>query len=197
MGGMVAIFIVYDWTTNSILATPVKNMAEKTIVSCFKQKIKYLTQRGFKLILNIIYNVASKAVQAYLEAENINIKLVDPHNHRVNAAERVIQIFKNYLIAGFSTYDANFPSLLWNKIVPQAQDSLNMLRTSRLHPQLSEYSVFKGINEFNRHPWAPPGTRATIFNPPETRKSFGPRGIDAWYIGPAPQHYCCYNFFLP
>ena len=28
MDGMVAIFIVYDWTTNEILTTPVKNMAE-------------------------------------------------------------------------------------------------------------------------------------------------------------------------
>ena len=37
MDGMVAIFVVYDLTTNAILATPVNNMAEETIVSCFKQ----------------------------------------------------------------------------------------------------------------------------------------------------------------
>ena len=29
------------------------------------------------------------------------------------------------------------------------------------------------------------------------RTSFVPRAIDAWYIGPAPQHYRCYNLFLP
>ena len=55
----------------------------------------------------------------------------------------------------------------------------------------------RGIHDFNRYPWALPGTRATIFNPPETRTSFGPHAIDACYIGPAPHHYCCYNFFLP
>ena len=197
MDGMVTIFIVYDWTTNAILATPVKNMAEETIVSCFKQKITYLTKRGFKPILNIIDNVASKAVQAYLEAENVSIQLVEPHNHRLNAAERTIQTFQNHLISGLSTWDASFPLLLWNNIVPQSQDYLNILRTSRVHPKLSAYSVLKGIHDFNRHPWAPPGTRATIFNLPETRTSFGPRDIDAWYIGPAPQNYRCYNFFLP
>ena len=163
---MVAIFIVYYWTTNAILATPVKNISEETIVSCFKQNIAYLTKRGFKPILNIIDNVASKAVQSYLEAENVNIQLVEPHNHRVNAAERAIQTFKNHLIVGLSTCDASFPLLLWNKIVPQAQDSLNMLQTSRVHPKLSAYSVFEGIHDFNIHMWAPPGTRATIFNPP-------------------------------
>ena len=136
-------------------------------------------------------------MQVYLEAENVNIQLVEPHNHRVNAAERAIQTLKNHLIAGLSTWDASFPSLLWNKIVPQAQDSINMLRTSRVHPRLLAYSVLEGIHDFNRHPWALLGTRGTIFNPPETRTSFGPHAIDAWYIGPAPQHYCCYNFFLP
>ena len=59
-------------------------MAEETIVSCFKQKITYLTKIVFKPILNIIDNVASKSVQAYLETKNVKIQLVEPHNHRVN-----------------------------------------------------------------------------------------------------------------
>ena len=59
MDGMVAIFIIYDWTTKTILEAPIKNMAEETIVSCFKQKVTYLTRRGFKPILNIINNMAS------------------------------------------------------------------------------------------------------------------------------------------
>ena len=103
-----------------------KHFSEETIVSCFKQNIAYLTKRGFKPILNIINNVASKSVQAYLEAENIGNQLVEPQNHRVNSDEWVIQTIKNHLIAGLSTCDASFPSLLWNNIVLQAQDSLNM-----------------------------------------------------------------------
>ena len=118
MDGMVEIFIVYNWTTNAILETLVKNMSEETLVNCFKQKITYITKRGFKTILNIIDNVASKAVQAYLEANNVNIQLVEPHNYRVNVAEREIQTFKNHLVSGLYTCNASFPSLLWNKIVP-------------------------------------------------------------------------------
>jgi hypothetical protein len=197
MDGMTAIFILYDWTTNAILATPVKDGKEETTIATFEEKIQYLTKRGFKPVLNIIDNVASKAIQAHLEANNIKIQLVEPHNHRVNAAERAIQTFKNHMIAGLSTCDSQFPSLLWDRLVPQAQDSLNMLRTSRVHPQLSAYHVLEGTHDYNRVPWAPPGTRATIFNPPETRTSWGPRAIDAWYIGQAPNHYRCYNFYIP
>jgi hypothetical protein len=195
--GMTALFILYDWTTNAILATPVKDGKDETTIATFEANIQYLTKRGFKPVLNIIDNVASKTIQTYLADNAIKIQLVEPHNHRVNAAERAIQTFKNHMIAGLSTCDEQFPSLLWDRIVTQAQDSLNMLRTSRVHPQLSAYQILEGAHDFNRVPWAPPGTRATIFNPPETRTSWGPRAIDAWYIGPAKQHYRCYSFYLP
>jgi hypothetical protein len=180
--GMTAIFILYDWTTNAILATPVNDGKSETTIATFEAQIRYLTKRGFKPTLNIIDNVATKIIQDYPDTNNIRIQLVEPHNHRVNAAERAIQTFKNHMIAGLSTCDALFPSLLWDRTVPQAQDSLNMLRTSRAHPKLSAYHILEGAHDFNRVPWAPPGTRATIFNPPETRTSWGPRAIDAWYI---------------
>ena len=41
MNGMQAIFIMYDWTTNTILATPIKDAKSETIVECFKQNITY------------------------------------------------------------------------------------------------------------------------------------------------------------
>ena len=83
---MVEIFIIYDWTTNAIIETPVNNMKEETIVQCFKQNIQYLSKRNFKPVLNIIDNVASRAVQAYLEKENVGIQLVKLHNRCMNAA---------------------------------------------------------------------------------------------------------------
>jgi len=45
-------------------------------------------------------------------------------------------------------------------------------------------------------PWAPPGTRATIFNPPELQTSFSTRVLDAWCIGSAKDHYRCYKLWL-
>eukprot|EP00972_Heterocapsa_arctica_P020298 2995012-Heterocapsa_arctica.AAC.1 len=72
-----------------------------------------------------------------------------------------------------------------------------MLRTSRVHPQLSAFHVLEGQHDFNRVPMAPPGTRGTIFNPPETRSSWGPRAVDAWYLSPAWDHYRCLTFAIP
>ena len=182
--GMTTMFIMYDWTSNAILATPIKETKAETIVECFKNNITYLSKRGFKPVYNIIYNVATNSIKTYLESENIKVKFVTPYNHRVNAAERAIQTLKNHTISGLCIYDEEFPSILWCKLIKQSQDTLNMLRTSRVHPKLSAFHVLEVQHDINSVPFGPPGTRGTIFNPPETRGSYGPRALDCWYFGP-------------
>ena len=97
--GMTAMFIMYDWTSNAILATPIKEAKSETIVECFKNNITYLSKRGFKPVYNVIDNVETNAIKTYLESEKIKVKFVTPYYHRVNAAERVIQTFKNHTIS--------------------------------------------------------------------------------------------------
>ena len=104
-----------------------------------QNKHRICKKGNLKLVFNIIDNIATKSVKSFLEDEGIKMQLVEPHNHRSNAAERAIQTFKNHTIAGLCTCDENFPSVLWCKLIKQAQDTLNMLRTSRVHPKLSAY----------------------------------------------------------
>ena len=72
-----------------------------------------------------------------------------------------------------------------------------MLRTSRVKPELSAFHVHEGQHDFNRVPFVPSGTRGTIFNPPDTRGSYGPKVLDSWYVGPAWDHYRGTNFQIP
>ena len=69
------------------------------------------------------------------------MKLVEHHNHQVNAADMEIQTFKNHFIDVISIGDEKFPTTLWSYLIIQAQDSLNIISTSRFHPQLSAYQV--------------------------------------------------------
>ena len=94
----------------------------------------------------------------YLQKKNIKLQLMEPHNHRVNAAEHAIQIFKDHFISGLCTIDKDFPAQLWNELLERGQESLNMLRTSRIHPQLSAYASLEGAFYYNLTPWAPSGT---------------------------------------
>ena len=152
MEGHISMFILYDYTTNAILVEPIKDTTEKTMIDTFTTMIEKLTKKGFKPVLNIIDNVATKAIKNFLEANKIDMQLVEPHNHRVNAAERAIQTFKNHFIAGLCTTDEKFPAQLWNKLIEQGQDSLNMLHMFRAHPHLSAYNSVEGVHDFNKEP---------------------------------------------
>ena len=101
------------------------------------------------------------------------------------------------MIASMCVCDKEFPSILWDKIIQQSQDTSNMLRTSCDHPRLSAFHVLEGQHDYNRVLFGPPGTRATIFNPSELRISWGLQTLDAWYTGPALLHYRCMNFHVP
>ena len=80
MEGMKTIFILYDWTSNAILATPIKTATDKEIIRAFKDSVTYLSQRGFKPSFNVIDNVVSNAIKVYLMKERIKMQLVEPKN---------------------------------------------------------------------------------------------------------------------
>jgi hypothetical protein len=85
---------------------------------------------------------------------------------------------------------------LWDRILPQAVITLNMLRTSRINPKLSAATHIFGQYDFNRAPMAPPGTRITAHETPGGRRTWAPHGQDGSYIGPALEHYRCYTVYI-
>jgi hypothetical protein len=78
----------------------------------------------------------------FFTVNDIAYQLVPPHFHRRNATERAIGTFKENFLAGLSSVDPAFPLHLWDRLLPQAEITLNLLRTSRLHPQLSAAAHF-------------------------------------------------------
>jgi hypothetical protein len=82
---------------------------------------------------------------------------------------------------------------LWDKLLPQRPVTLNLLRRSRINPQLSAQAHINGAFDFNRTPPAPPGTKVLIHEKPATRGTWAPRVVEGWYLGPAQRHYRCYR----
>ena len=92
----------------------------------------------------------------------------------------------------------NWPLQLWDQLTHQATITLNLLCTSRIDPTKSTYEQIPGAKyNWNKHPMAPPGTRAIVYEAPDSRASWGPRGIDAWYCGPELDHYRNCKFMCP
>ncbi len=190
------ILVLYDYDSNAILTEPLKNRAGGEILRAYTKLCNYLSVRGFKPKTHWLDNEASTALKTFNRAHHIEYQLVPPHMHRRNAAERAIRTFKNHLVTGLCSTDDAFPLHLWDRLLPQATQTLNMLRPSRRNPHLSAYTVLEGVFDFNKTPMAPPGTKVILHEKPNQRKSWDPHGTTGWYLGPAMEHYRCYRVFV-
>ena len=182
------IFVLYDYDSNAILATAIKTRSGTSILNAYKELHGILASRGLKPKLQRLDNEASTALKQYISEQDITYQLTPAHMHRRNAAERAIRTFKNHFIAGLASTDKLFPIHLWDRLLPQAILTLNLLRTSRINPQLSAYSQLFGAFDFTKTPLAPPGTKVLAHEKPAKRQSWAPHGVDGWYIGPAMEH---------
>jgi hypothetical protein len=121
---------------------------------------------------------------------------VPPHCHRRNATKRAIRTFRENFVAGISSVDPTFPLHLWDRLLHQAEITLNLLRTSRLHPQLSAAAHFHGLVDYNKTAFAPPGCEIFAHNKPGKRRTWAPRGQHGYSLGPAMHHYRCQNVYI-
>eukprot|EP00804_Cyclotella_cryptica_P022477 CCRYP_015112-RA/>CCRYP_015112-RA protein AED:0.28 eAED:0.23 QI:0/0/0/1/0/0/2/0/681 len=190
--------VAYAYDPNYIYAAPLRNLRDESIMTAFEHAFQDLKTKGYKPTLNATDNQATTPIKSYLNTEDCKWQFVEPHNHRVNAAERAIQTFKNHFISGLCSTDSNWPLQLWDTMTEQAIITLNLLRTSRIDPSKSAYHQLHGHRyNWNAYPLAPPGTKAVIYESPTTRTSWGTRGLDAWYCGPAFDHYRNMKFYVP
>ncbi len=197
LDGSLCIFVMYHYKTNSILATPIANMNNKSIFEAFKAKFNMLEEKGHKPKVNLMDSQATKYIKQFLTKKGCKLQLVEPHNHRVNAAEQAIQTFKDAFIAALATTDVEFPLQLWDKFTPQVQDTLNILRESRVTPGISAYEALNGPYDWGRYPLALIGCKAIIYEAPAVRGSWASQGTDAWYLGPSKDHYRCNLYYVP
>ena len=111
--------------------------------------------------------------------------------------EKAIDTWKCHFLAGLSGVDPNLPLHIWCLLLPQTTQTLNLLRRSRINPQLSTEAELNGAFDYKQTPMAPPGKKFLIYETPHQRRTWDFHGKEGWYIGPAPLHYQCYRIYIP
>ena len=191
------LFVLYHQDTNYIHAIAIPNRQAATIRDAWESTHKLLVQQGHPPELHILDNECSQDLKTAFLKYKIQFQRVPPHEHRVNAAERAIRTLKNHFISILCTVDAAYPLSEWDRLLPQALLTLNLLRSSRIHPSLSAHASLFGNYDFNRTPIAPPGTKVVAHVAADTRTPFGVHGAVGWYIGPSLEHYRCWKCYIP
>jgi hypothetical protein len=188
--------VCYVYDCNYVKFIPMKSRSASEWVKAYDTIHQELTVKGFKPKLQTLHNEASAALKIFFTANDVEYQLVLSHCHRRNAAERAIRTFKEHFVAGLSSVDPTFPLHLWYRLLPQAEITLNLLRTSRLHPQLSAAAHFHGLVNYNKTAFAPPGCKIIAHKKPVKRHTWAPHGQHGYSLGPAMHHYQCQNVYI-
>jgi hypothetical protein len=181
------VMVCYIYDCNYVKVIPMKSRSASEWVKAYDSVHQELTVKGFKPKLQTLDNEAPTALNNFFTVNDIAYQLVPPHCHLRNAAELAIRTFKEHFVAGLSSVDPAFPLHLWDRLLPQAEITLNLMRTSRLHPQLSAAAHFHDLVDYNKTAFAPPGCKIIAHKKP---------GKHGYSLGPAMHHYRCQNVYI-
>ncbi|KAL7477046.1 hypothetical protein ACHAW6_002863 [Cyclotella cf. meneghiniana] len=117
------VFIAYNYTANAIIVRAITDCEAPTIIAAFD---------------NVLDNDASSAITKYLCSQHIKWQLSLQMNITSMLWNEPFRPSKIILLQGYA------PLTLWDKLHPQAQDSLNMLCASCIDPSKSAYKVLEG-----------------------------------------------------
>jgi hypothetical protein len=188
--------VCYIYDCNYVKVIPMKSRSASEWVKAYDSIHQELTVKGYKPKLQTLDNEASAALKNFFTVNDIAYQLVPPNCHRRNAEERAIRTFKEHFVAGLSLVDPSFPLHLWDRLLPQAEITLDLLQTSRLHPQLSAAAHFHGLVDYNKTAFAPPGCKIIAHEKPGKRRTWAPHGQHGYSLGPAMYHYRCQNVYI-
>jgi hypothetical protein len=86
-----------------------KSRSASEWLKAYEHIYQELTSRGFKPKLQTLDNEASAALKSFFTENDGEYKLVPPHCHRSNAAERAIRNFKENFVSGLASVAPDFP----------------------------------------------------------------------------------------
>jgi hypothetical protein len=83
----------------------------------------------------------------------------------------------------------DFPDSLWDRLLPQTEITLNLLRKSNATPNVSAYAHLSGPFDYNKIPLAPMGCAAQIHKKSDKCGTWKYHSVDRWYLYTSPNHY--------
>ena len=191
------VMVAYHYDANLIYGKAIKDRKAATLTDAWEHLHAIFSRAGAALNTYVMDNEISQEFVAALIDNKTAYQLVQPYTHRRNLAERAIQTFKNHFKAGLVSVDPNFPLSEWDRLLEQANITLNLLRSSRSNPAISAYTYIFGEFNFSATPLAPPGTKIVTHVKSNNRGTWELNGEVGWYVGPSMQHYRCVKCYFP
>eukprot|EP00804_Cyclotella_cryptica_P011786 CCRYP_011381-RA/>CCRYP_011381-RA protein AED:0.36 eAED:0.36 QI:0/0/0/1/1/1/2/0/520 len=158
------LMVMVDIDSSAILVEPIKNRTDLELTRAYSTLITRLHRAGVVPRKHVLDNEISTAMKTLItDTYKMTYELVPPGCHRRNAAE--------------------------DKLLPQAEITINLLRQSNATPTVSAYAHLNGPFDYNKMPLAPMGCSVQVHEKSDARGTWAFHSIDGWYLSTSPEHY--------
>jgi hypothetical protein len=139
------IMVMVEIDSNAILVEPMSSKKDKEMIRACDSLILRLKRAGSVPKKHVLDNEVSDAMKNHIRDDlQLTMELVPPGCHRRNAAEVAIRNFKSHFLSVLAGTANNFPPSLWDRLLPQTEVTLNLLRQSNATPTVSAYAHLSG-----------------------------------------------------
>ena len=188
------ITVMVDIDSSAILVEPMKSQEDEEMKRAYRVMMKQLRQAGVVPKKHVLDNEISESIKDMIRDEfKMQVELVPLGCHRQNAAEVAIQNFKAHFLSILAGTAEDFPLSLWDRLLPQAKITINLLRQANADPTKSAYAYLCGPFDYNRMPLAPIGCRVQDRKNTDQRGTWAYRSDNWWCLFTSLEHYRVHN----
>ena len=130
---------------NSILVEPTKSCNYADLTWAYQTMILRLRRSGIIPKKHILDNEVLEALKTIIQDEyKMQMELVPPSTQHSNISEVAIRNFKARFLSVLAGTAQYFRPSLWDRLLPQAEITINILRQSNETPNVSAYTHLSG-----------------------------------------------------
>ena len=189
------IMVMVHNDSNYTLVQPMKNRSDGEMIRAYKILLKRVQRAGLETKRHVLDNECSQALKELIR-DTCKLELVPPGCHRRNVAEVSIKAFKQHFLSILAGLPDDFRWSLWDRLLPQAETTLNLLRQSHATPTVSAYAHLYGNFDYNRMPLAPMGCPCHVHVKSGDRKTWDFHSQKGHYLFTSGDHYRTHNAFI-
>ena len=183
--------VMVEIDSNAILVEPLKIRKDPELARAYRAMIMRPKRAVIVPRKHILDNEVSEEMRDIIRDEySMEMELVPPGCHWRNAAEVVIRNFKAHFLSVLAGTADDFPPSLWDRLLPQAEITANLLRQSKATPNVSACAHLSGPFDYNKMPLAPMGCTVQVHKKTEKRGTWAYHSVDGWYLATSPENYC-------
>ena len=157
------ITIMVEIYSNAIIVDPIRSHKDAELTRAYQTMILRLIRAEITPKKHILNNAVSEALKKIIQDEyKMKIELVPPGTHRRNASEVSIRNFKAHFLSVLAGTAQEFLPSLWNRLLLQAEITINLLRQSNETPNVSAYNHLSGPFDLKKMPLAPVGMSVQV-----------------------------------